>query len=173
MAADESDRFVNITVQILSIFFALWFKIYYNTNDRNNKNYEKVWLKKPVKVFEQYKEFWTLFSSDLKPSSVAIIREVYDSENAHIKFEMELERALEAGVSVIVIEPEPLGEETARWIYVGNLLHEVAVYSGLCSIASGLATVLYIKHFTTLTDVTYSTNKVCYYFVLCLWTNVQ
>lgn len=79
-----------------------------------------------------------MFSSDLKPSSVAIIREVYDSENAHIKFEMELERALEAGVSVIVIEPEPLGEETARWIYVGNLLHKVSVYSGLCSIASGL-----------------------------------
>ncbi|CAH1646076.1 unnamed protein product [Spodoptera littoralis] len=76
--------------------------------------------------------------SDLKPSSVAIIREVYDSENAHIKFEMELERALEAGVSVIVIEPEPLGEETARWIYVGNLLHKVSVYSGLCSITSGL-----------------------------------
>ncbi|CAH4032032.1 transmembrane protein 11 homolog, mitochondrial [Pieris brassicae] len=77
--------------------------------------------------------------SDLKPSSVAIIREVYDSENAHIKFEMELERALEAGVSVIVIEPEPLGEETARWIYVGNLLHKVSLYSGLCSISSGLA----------------------------------
>ncbi|RVE48174.1 hypothetical protein evm_007234 [Chilo suppressalis] len=74
--------------------------------------------------------------SDLKPSSVAIIREVYDSENAHIKFEMELERALEAGVRVIVIEPEPLGEETARWIYVGNLLHKISVYSGLCSIAS-------------------------------------
>lgn len=50
---------------------------------------------------------------------------------------MELERALEAGVSVIVIEPEPLGEETARWIYVGNLLHKVSVYSGLCGIASG------------------------------------
>ncbi|XP_063620360.1 transmembrane protein 11 homolog, mitochondrial-like [Cydia splendana] len=77
--------------------------------------------------------------SDLKPSSVAIIREVYDSENAHIKFEMELERALEACVSVIVIEPESLGEETARWIYVGNLLHKVSVYSGLCGIASGLA----------------------------------
>lgn len=51
---------------------------------------------------------------------------------------MELERALEAGVRVIVIEPEPLGEETARWIYVGNLLHKVSVYSGLCSIASGI-----------------------------------
>lgn len=50
---------------------------------------------------------------------------------------MELERALEAGVSVIVIEPEPLGEETARWIYVGNVLHRVSVYSGLCSIATG------------------------------------
>ncbi|XP_038216036.1 transmembrane protein 11 homolog, mitochondrial [Zerene cesonia] len=76
--------------------------------------------------------------SDLKPSSVAIIREVYDSENAHIKFEMELERALEAGVSIIVIEPEALGEDTARWIYVGNLLHKVSLYSGISSIASGL-----------------------------------
>ncbi|GBP80267.1 hypothetical protein EVAR_90686_1 [Eumeta japonica] len=38
--------------------------------------------------------------SDLKPSSVAIIREVYDSENAHLKFELELERALEAGKHV-------------------------------------------------------------------------
>ncbi|KAL4710755.1 hypothetical protein ACJJTC_004400 [Scirpophaga incertulas] len=76
---------------------------------------------------------------DLKPSSVAIIREVYDSENAHIKFELELERALEAGVSIIVIEPEPLGEETARWIYVGNILHKISVYSGFCSIVSGLA----------------------------------
>lgn len=62
---------------------------------------------------------------------------MYDSENAHIKFEMELERALEAGVSVIVIEPEPLGEETARWIYVGNLLHKVSLYSGLFSVLSG------------------------------------
>ncbi|KAI8434990.1 hypothetical protein MSG28_003435 [Choristoneura fumiferana] len=51
---------------------------------------------------------------------------------------MELERALEAGVSVIVIEPESLGEETARWIYVGNLLHKISVYSGLCGVASGL-----------------------------------
>lgn len=80
-----------------------------------------------------------MFYSDLKPSSVAIIREVYDSENAHIKFEMELERALEAGVSVIVIEPESLGEETARWIYVGNLLHKISVYSGLCGVASGIS----------------------------------
>ncbi|KAG7307607.1 hypothetical protein JYU34_007829 [Plutella xylostella] len=76
--------------------------------------------------------------SDLKRSSVAIIREVYDSENAHIKFEMELERALEAGVSVIVIEPEPLGEETARWIFIGNVLHQASVYSGLISLAAGV-----------------------------------
>lgn len=50
---------------------------------------------------------------------------------------MELERALEAGVSVIVIEPEPLGEETVRWIFVGNILHKTAVFSGLCSIIAG------------------------------------
>lgn len=62
---------------------------------------------------------------------------MYDSENANIKFEMELERALEAGVNIIVIEPETLGEDTVRWIFVGNVLHEVAVYSGFCSIVSG------------------------------------
>lgn len=60
---------------------------------------------------------------------------------------MELERALEAGVSVIVIEPEPLGEETARWIYIGNLLHKVSVHSGLCGIVSGKFSLVFIPNF--------------------------
>lgn len=124
MAGDETDRFVNIEKMIF-LFKFLWKICIFN----------KIIITVNKKVLKTYIIF-KIFSN-LKPSSVAIIREVYDSENAHLKFEMELERALEAGVSVIVIEPEPLGEETARWIYVGNLLHKVSVYSGLCGIASG------------------------------------
>lgn len=67
----------------------------------------------------------------------AIIREVYDSENAHETFGEELERALEAGCQMIIIEPSRLGDETARWIAVGNCLHKTAVVAGLGSIFTG------------------------------------
>ena len=63
--------------------------------------------------------------------------ELDDSENAHETFELELERALEAGCSVIVVEPSRLGDETARWIAVGNCLHKTAVLSGIGAIATG------------------------------------
>ncbi|PSN41083.1 Transmembrane protein 11 [Blattella germanica] len=75
--------------------------------------------------------------SQLDPSQIAIIREVYDSENAHETFELELERALDAGCSIIVVEPSRLGDETARWIAVGNCLHKTAVLSGLGAIVTG------------------------------------
>jgi hypothetical protein len=78
-----------------------------------------------------------LFHRKLDPSKVAIIREVYDSENSHETFELELERALEAGCSVIIVEPSRLGDETARWIAVGNCLHKTAVLSGIGAIATG------------------------------------
>ncbi|KAK9738984.1 Mitochondrial morphogenesis regulator [Popillia japonica] len=74
----------------------------------------------------------------LHSSHVAVIREVYDGEFAPQGFAMELERALDACCSVIVIEPTQLGDETARWISVGNCLHKTAVLSGLGSIVSGL-----------------------------------
>ncbi|XP_063226110.1 transmembrane protein 11 homolog, mitochondrial [Bacillus rossius redtenbacheri] len=69
---------------------------------------------------------------------VYIIREVYEGENSHETFELELERGLEEGSDIIVVEPSRLGDETARWISVGNCLHKTAVYSGIGSIASGL-----------------------------------
>lgn len=78
-----------------------------------------------------------------------MIREVYDSEYAHQTFAMELERALDAGCSVIVIEPTQLGEETARWIYVGNCLHKTAVLSGLSALVTGKT------HNTFLTGITF------------------
>ncbi|OAD62782.1 Transmembrane protein 11, mitochondrial [Eufriesea mexicana] len=71
-------------------------------------------------------------------SNVAIIKEVYDNENAHETFEYELERALESECSLIVIEPSKLGDETSRWIAVGNCLHKTAALSGLAAITTGL-----------------------------------
>lgn len=70
-------------------------------------------------------------------SRIAIIREVYDSDSAHETFELELERALERGVPTIVIEPTTLGDETARWIAVGNCLHKTAVLAGFGAISTG------------------------------------
>ncbi|XP_008551274.1 transmembrane protein 11 homolog, mitochondrial [Microplitis demolitor] len=71
-------------------------------------------------------------------SNVAIIREVYDGANAHETFEYELERALEAKCNLIVIEPSKLGDETSRWITVGNCLHKTASISGLTAIVTGV-----------------------------------
>lgn len=66
-----------------------------------------------------------------------MIQEVYDNEFAHHTFAAELERALEANCSIIVIEPTQLGEETARWIYVGNCLHKTAIVTGVASLFGG------------------------------------
>jgi len=67
-------------------------------------------------------------------SSFVIIREIYDSENANEYFEAQLEEALKNRVDTIVIEPFKLGDETARWITVGNWLHKTAVLAGVGSI---------------------------------------
>ncbi|XP_046681055.1 transmembrane protein 11 homolog, mitochondrial-like [Homalodisca vitripennis] len=75
---------------------------------------------------------------DYSPSDTAVIKEVYDGENAHEMFGEELERALEASCQTIIIEPSRLGDETARWIAVGNCLHKTAVISGLGSIVTAL-----------------------------------
>ena len=40
-------------------------------------------------------------------------------------------------MSTIIIEPTKLGDETARWIMVGNCLHKTSVLSGLSAIVSG------------------------------------
>jgi len=68
------------------------------------------------------------------PCNTKVIREVYDGINSQDRFECELESALEEKVDYIVIEPSKLGEETSRWIRVGNCLHKTAVISGLASI---------------------------------------
>lgn len=78
-------------------------------------------------------------SSRLPPTGdVAIIHEVYDSENAQWKFENELELALDRGYKIIVIEPSSVGDETARWIAFGNCLHKTAILSGLSAVCTGM-----------------------------------
>lgn len=74
--------------------------------------------------------------SEVKTSTIQVIREVYEGDE-HERFEAELEKALEAKVNYIIIEPQRLGDETARWITVGNCLHKTAVISGLASIVCG------------------------------------
>ncbi|GAB0089873.1 transmembrane protein 11 homolog, mitochondrial [Sergentomyia squamirostris] len=70
--------------------------------------------------------------------SIFVVREVYNDGNAQEDFESELERALVARYAYIIIEPPRLGEETARWITVGNVLYKSSVTCGVLSMASGL-----------------------------------
>lgn len=76
--------------------------------------------------------FRSLSVDDESPSvlNYAIIHEIYDSEDAHEEFESKLETALESGCAIIVIEPTKIGEETARWIRVGNFLHKTCILTG-------------------------------------------
>ena len=75
--------------------------------------------------------------SSYSNKKVAIIREVYDGENAYESFEYELEKALESECQLIVIEPTKLGDETSRWISVGNCLHKTSAISGVAAILTG------------------------------------
>jgi hypothetical protein len=79
------------------------------------------------------------FERDTRAKNLIIVREIYDSENAQERFESELEDALALGAETIVLEPMKLGDETARWIRVGNCLHKTAVLSGLSGIICAFA----------------------------------
>lgn len=78
------------------------------------------------------------FNSELEAGDTAIIKEVYDSENAQEIFQIELERALQVGCRTIIIEPSKLAEETSQWIATGSHLHKLTIISGLGAIATGL-----------------------------------
>ena len=98
-----------------------------------------------------------LFRSDLSPSDVAIIREVYDNDNSEDIFQMELEKALQVflklypfrkklfqcnliiqiGCRTIVIEPTTLGSETASWINLGSYIKKTSLATGLISFTIG------------------------------------
>lgn len=75
----------------------------------------------------------------MSTDDITIIHKYHANEgsiSAQEYFEVELEDALEAGCKIIFIESKELGEETARWIYIGNFLEKSAIITGLASILS-------------------------------------
>ncbi|CAG9800575.1 unnamed protein product [Chironomus riparius] len=73
---------------------------------------------------------------ELKSPIVHLIREIYETDDAHEHFIAELDKALIEKVDYIIIEPNKLGDETARWILVGNCLSKTSIVTGLASIAA-------------------------------------
>ncbi|GAA42997.2 transmembrane protein 11 mitochondrial [Clonorchis sinensis] len=75
-----------------------------------------------------------LMNTDKK--TYAVIRAVYDNHHAPEDFERELDFVLSRKVSLVIIEPESLGEVTWRWIRTGNWLHKTAVICGFSALAT-------------------------------------
>lgn len=69
---------------------------------------------------------------------MTVIREIYNGVDAQELFENELERALEVGCDLIVIEPERLAEDTVRWIALGDCLHSTVLATGSGSVVSSI-----------------------------------
>uniref|UniRef100_A0A336K8R9 CSON005319 protein n=1 Tax=Culicoides sonorensis TaxID=179676 RepID=A0A336K8R9_CULSO len=69
-------------------------------------------------------------------SPLYVIREVYEDQDSYEKFIAELDKALDERYETIIIEPAKVGDETSRWIRVGNCLHKTAMISSIASIAS-------------------------------------
>ncbi|XP_075047505.1 transmembrane protein 11, mitochondrial-like isoform X1 [Mixophyes fleayi] len=67
-----------------------------------------------------------------------VIHEVYDGDFSQERFEAELDAALEHQYEYILIEPARLGDETARWISVGNCIHRTSVITGVVCLLSPL-----------------------------------
>ncbi|XP_027730097.1 transmembrane protein 11, mitochondrial [Vombatus ursinus] len=86
----------------------------------------------------------------LSATECYIVHEIYNGENAQDQFEYELEQALEAQYKYIVIEPTRIGDETARWITVGNCLHKTAVLAGSACLFTPLALPLDYSHYISL-----------------------
>ncbi|XP_063574528.1 transmembrane protein 11, mitochondrial isoform X3 [Pongo abelii] len=95
------------------------------------------------------RRFWNRKVS-LSATDCYIVHEIYNGENAQDQFEYELEQALEAQYKYIVIEPTRIGDETARWITVGNCLHKTAVLAGTACLFTPLALPLDYSHYISL-----------------------
>ncbi|XP_069462937.1 transmembrane protein 11, mitochondrial-like isoform X3 [Ambystoma mexicanum] len=73
------------------------------------------------------------------PLDFFVIHEIYDGDFTQAEFEAQLEAALEHQYRYIVIEPARLGDETARWIAVGNCLHRTSMLTGAVCLLSPLS----------------------------------
>ncbi|CRK95542.1 CLUMA_CG009007, isoform A [Clunio marinus] len=87
-----------------------------------------------MSVYGDYKRLSPI--DELKSPTVHLIREIYDGENAHDNFILDLDRALVEKYDYIIVEPAKVADETSRWIIVGNCLHKTAVLSGIASTVS-------------------------------------
>lgn len=99
-----------------------------------------------------------------------VIREIYESENSIGTFLMQLERALHSKYKYIVIEPLGLGQETGRWIMLGNILSRLSVASGLVSITTSVVWPdhLYVSvPLATLAFITQGFYDISWYFDPC------
>uniref|UniRef100_A0A8D1FBX1 Transmembrane protein 11 n=1 Tax=Sus scrofa TaxID=9823 RepID=A0A8D1FBX1_PIG len=100
-----------------------------------------------------WKSFAVTFPNEglsLAATDCYIVHEIYSGENAQDQFECELEQALEAQYKYIVIEPTRIGDETARWITVGNCLHKTTVLAGTACLFTPLALPLDYSHYVSL-----------------------
>ncbi|XP_006875436.1 PREDICTED: transmembrane protein 11, mitochondrial-like [Chrysochloris asiatica] len=75
---------------------------------------------------------------------------IYTGENAQDQFEYKLEQALETQYKYIVMEPTRIGDETARWITVGNCLHKTTVLAGTACLCTPLTLPLEYFHYISL-----------------------
>ena len=68
-----------------------------------------------------------------------VIRALTEDEDDDEFLEEQLEDALDDEYQFIIIEPERIGNETTKWIQMGNFLHKSGVITGLGSIFVGIA----------------------------------
>ncbi|EPQ11020.1 Transmembrane protein 11, mitochondrial [Myotis brandtii] len=90
------------------------------------------------------------WNGELVGTDCYIVHEIYNGENAQDQFEYELEQALEAQYKYIVIEPTRIGDETSRWITLGNYLHKTTVLAGTACLFTPLALPLDYSHYISL-----------------------
>uniref|UniRef100_A0A5S6PZA5 Uncharacterized protein n=1 Tax=Trichuris muris TaxID=70415 RepID=A0A5S6PZA5_TRIMR len=77
-------------------------------------------------------------SSPVTSPQIAIIDDIFPRDNNFdsINAMAQLDKALEEKYPIIVIEPKTLGEQTSRWIEIGNMLHRSSVLLSIGSIVT-------------------------------------
>ncbi|XP_078510999.1 transmembrane protein 11, mitochondrial-like isoform X1 [Lissotriton helveticus] len=85
--------------------------------------------------------------AQVPPMDFFVIHEIYDGDFTQAEFEAQLEAALEQQYRYIVIEPARLGDETARWIAVGNCLHRTSMLTGAICLLSPLGLPADVSHY--------------------------
>ncbi|XP_002165461.1 transmembrane protein 11, mitochondrial [Hydra vulgaris] len=105
-----------------------------------------------------------------------VIREIYEKDYNTSEFlEEQLERALESKVQHIIIEPVSIGDETTKWIQVGNFLHKTSVLTGISFLITPLVFSVRLQPYvliplssvnilcTTLYDLSWQFDPCCKY----------